>query len=100
MISELQLPDPTPEGILYYKIGVAAWFTWLFWGLFVPGLFLFKGWSARLRDFAWKKGKRWYFAFAIYITGYILYASLMDAPLAFLTGFVRDHAFGLSHQTV
>ncbi len=98
MISELQLPDPTPEAISYYHIGIAAWLGWLVWGIFVPGLFLLAGWSARLRDLAWRRGKKWYFAFVIYIAGYTLYSFAMDLPLAFLTGFVRDHAFGLSHQ--
>ena len=62
-------------------------------------LLLFTGLSARMRDAAREVGRNWFFTVAVYGILFTLVTFLLDLPLAYYAGFVRQHAYGLSDQT-
>src|SRR5690606_25914714 len=62
-------------------------------------LFLFTGFSARIRDWAVRVGRWWYFVIVVYVAIFMALNYLIDWPLAFYQGYIREHAYGLSNQT-
>ena len=93
------VPAPTAKALQYYRSGGVLWTIFVVWGFFVPLLFLFTTLARRMRDFAWRVGRRWFFALLIFSTLYLLCSFVLDLPLMFYAGFVRQHAYGLSNQT-
>ncbi|MGD8699531.1 MAG: M48 family metallopeptidase, partial [Gemmatimonadales bacterium] len=93
------VPEPSDEAMRYYRSGNLLWIINAFWGLLIPALFLFTGFSARLRDWARTLGRKWFFVIGIYIALFLLITFVIDFPLAYYQGFVRQHAYGLSNQT-
>lgn len=83
----------------YYRSGNVLWFVNLFWGLLIPALFLFTGFSARIRDWAQKLGRKWFFVIGIYFIIFSTINFVIDFPLSYYQGFVREHAYELSNQT-
>jgi STE24 endopeptidase len=94
------VPEPTAEAMQYYSSGNWLWIVNVFWGLLIPALFLFTGFSARIRDWAQLLGRKWFFVIGVYITLFLLITFVIDLPLAYYEGFVRQHAYGLSNQTL
>ena len=92
------VPVPTPESVRHYQTGNILWIVSTLWGFFVPGLILFTGLSARLRDWAKRSGKYWYFTLVLYFVLFTLVTSLLDLPLEYYATFVRPHDYGLSSQ--
>jgi Zn-dependent protease with chaperone function len=83
----------------YYRSGIALWLFGILWGLAVPGVILWTGFSARLRDVASGHGRRGLFlTTAFFLVLYSIVTTLVDLPLAYYEGFVREHAYGLSQQ--
>lgn len=76
------------------------WVALTLWGLALPLIFLFTGLSARIRDFAVRIGKRWFFVVAMYVTVYALILYVIDLPVGYFAGYARQHAYGLSNQTL
>jgi hypothetical protein len=93
------VPEPSEEAMRYYRSGNLLWIVNAVWGLLIPALFLFTGFSARIRDWAQKLGRKWLFVIGIYVTLFLLITFVIDLPLAYYQGFVRQHAYGLSNQT-
>lgn len=94
------VPKPTEEAVRYQNSGTVLWVVDTLWGLLLPLILLFTGLSARIRDLAYRIGRKWYFALVVYgaiVTALIWAVSL---PLAYYEGFVREHAYGLSNQTL
>ena len=54
------VPEPTAKAMRYYQTGTVLWWVRTLWGFAVPVLFLFTGFSARLRDAAtgWSESLR------------------------------------------
>jgi Zn-dependent protease with chaperone function len=94
------VPEPSDEAMRYYRSGNLLWVVNVLWGLLIPALFLFTGYSARIRDWAQMLGRKWFFVIAIYITTFLVITFVIDLPLAYYQGFVRQHAYGLSNQTL
>ncbi len=94
------VPEPSEKAIQYYQSGNVLWVVDQVWGLLVPSLFLFTGFSARIRSFAQRLGRRWFFVIGIYLVAYALLNSLINLPLVYYEEFVREHAYGLSNQTL
>lgn len=46
--SPVAVPEPSEKAMRYYRSGNVLWFVNLFWGLLIPALFLFTGFSARI----------------------------------------------------
>ena len=93
------VPRPSEKALRYHRSGNALWVVGTLWGLAVPALLLFTGLSARMRDVARRIGRNWFFTVAIYGVLFGLVAFFLDLPLAYYTGFVRQHEYGLSNQT-
>lgn len=94
------VPEPTPRALDYYRSGNALWAVGTLLGLLLPALLLWTGWSARLRTLAFRVGRRWLpslMVFALLFTGVM---ALLGLPFSYYVGFVRQHAYGLSSQTL
>jgi STE24 endopeptidase len=96
-------PVPVPaadaKAQRYYRSGNIFWIINQIWGLLIPALFLFSGFSARIRNWAQRLGRHWIFIIAIYWILLVALNFLIDLPLSYYEGFVRQHAYGLSNQT-
>ncbi len=96
----IAVPEPSDEAMRYYRSGNLLWVVNVIWGLLIPALFLFTGFSARIRDWARMLGRKWFFVIAVYVTMFLVITFVIDLPLAYYQGFVRQHAYGLSNQTL
>ena len=96
------VPVPQPDALTVqrYRSGNIIWAVDQLLGLALPLLFLATGWSARMRDKARPWGKRWYFTLAIYFLMLSAAMGLLQLPGSFYVEFVREHAGGLSNQTL
>ena len=92
------VPVPSALAEQHYRTGNLLWVISTLWGFIVPGLILFSGLSARLRDWARRAGKYWYPALVLYFLLFTLLTSLLDLPLEYYATFVRPHEYGLSSQ--
>jgi len=92
------VPEPGEKAVSYYTSGNALWVVNQLWVLLIPALFLFSGFSARIRDWARKLGRRWFFVIGIYLIIFSAVNFVIDFPLSYYQGFVREHAYGLSNQ--
>jgi len=93
------VPEPSEMTLRYYHSGNVIWVVATLWGLFVPALILFTGFSARLRDWANAIGRKWFFVIGVYVVLYLAVIYLLDFPLSYYREFVHQHAYGLSNQT-
>ena len=97
--ARVAVPEPTPEALSYYRSGNVLWVVNNVWGLLLPSLILYFGVSARMRDWATRRGRKWIIAIALYFIAFTVITFLADLPLSYYQGFVREHAYGLSNQT-
>lgn len=93
------VPEPSAQAMAYYRSGIGWWIIGVLWGLLIPMLFLFTGFSARLRNIAEFLGRKWFFIIGIYFALFTLINFVIDLPLSYYEEFVRQHAYGLSNQT-
>jgi Zn-dependent protease with chaperone function len=93
------VPEPTEKALAYHRSGNVIWVATTIWGLALPAVFLWTGFSARMRNWAHAIGRRWFFMVAAYWVIYTVISAVIDLPRAYYVGFVRQHAYGLSNQT-
>ena len=93
------MPEPTPQALSYYRSGNVLWIVDNVWGLLVPAAFLFTGFSATMRGWSYRIGKKWFFAIALYFIVFSAVTFVLDLPRVYYEGFVREYAYGLSNQT-
>jgi hypothetical protein len=91
---------PSAKALAYYRSGNLMWIAQSVWGLLVPASILFTGLSARIRDWAARLGKKWFFTVVLYFNAYVAIAVVANLPLTWYEGFAREHAFNLSNQTL
>jgi STE24 endopeptidase len=94
------VPAPSEKAVSYYQTGNVLYVVNLIWGLLLPALFLFTGLSARVRTWAQKLGRRWFFVIGIYFVIFTVLYFITRLPLSYYEEFVRQHAYGLSNQTL
>jgi len=70
------------------------------WAILFPGILAFSGASAWLRTLAQRVGRGWFLTIGFYTILYLTIVFVIDLPLAFVEGFVRQHAYGLSNQSM
>jgi STE24 endopeptidase len=63
-------------------------------------VFAFAGFSARLRNLAQRMGHGWFLTIGLYIIMFLGIIYTINLPLLYYQGFVRQHAYGLSNQTL
>ena len=88
------------DAVRFHQTGNWLWAVGQLWALAVPAALLFSGLSARLRTAARRMGRTWSFTIGVYALLYITLVFVVDLPLAYYAGFVRQHAYGLSHQSL
>jgi STE24 endopeptidase len=97
---EVTVPEPSPLALQYYRSGNVLWAVDTVVALLLPALFLWTGASARLRTLAFRIGRRWLPSVMIYAVLFLLSYALFYLPLDYYEGFLRQHAYGLSNQTL
>ena len=98
-LEPVEVPQPSEKALRYYHSGMRIWAFNVFWALLVPAVIAFSGLSARLRNLAQRIGRWWFFTVGLYVILYLGLVFLIDLPLDYFEGFVRQHAYGLSNQT-
>ena len=94
------VPEPSARAISHYRSGMMLLGLFLLWNLLLPTLLLFTGLSARMRSWAERWGRKWYFTCALYWVAYGLAYFLLSLPLNYYAGFVHPHSYDLSNQTL
>lgn len=94
------VPEPTDQARAYHRSGNVLWALNTVWALALPALLLWTGLSARMRDRAQAVGRKWFFVVAIYWVLFTIVTTAIDLPRAYYEGFIRQHAYGLSNQTL
>ena len=94
------VPEPTPKALQYHRTGNWLWAFDELWALAVPAVILASGLSGRMRDLSRAIGRYWLPTVALYAALYTLLIFLIDLPLTYYQGFLRQHAYGLSNQTI
>jgi Zn-dependent protease with chaperone function len=84
----------------YYRSGNVLWTVFTLLEIVIPGIWAFSGGSARLRTLSQRIGRRWFFTIAVYYVLFTLITFLVMLPLDYYAGFVRQHAYGMSNQTL
>ncbi|MEO6195651.1 MAG: M48 family metallopeptidase [Thermoanaerobaculia bacterium] len=122
--ASVPVPEPSEKALRYYRSSNVLWAISTIWGLLVPLLLLFTGFSARMRDAArrlnflpgkdggpnpdperpmhgaaGKGGRNWFLTVVLYGVLFTLVTAVLSLPLDYYSGFVRPHAYGLSDQT-
>ncbi len=94
------VPEPSSKAMDYYRGGNWLWVLNQVWAILLPGALAFSGASAWLRSLAQRLGRGWFLTIGLYTVMYLTIVFLIDLPLAFFEGFVRQHAYGLSNQSL
>ncbi len=84
----------------YFEGGYWLALTDLVWTLAISGLLLWFGVSAGIRDWAAERTRGRTYQTIIYVAAYGAIASILQFPLALYEGYFREHAYGLSNQTL
>jgi len=95
----VDVPAPSEKALQYYRSGNVLWVVDQAWSFALLLAILATGFSARLRDWSWRIGRKWFFALAVYFVLFNVLTSIVDLPRAYYEEFVRQHAYGLSNQT-
>ncbi len=95
---QIKIPQPTEKVMRYYHTGNILWFVSQFWNLIIPALFLFTGFSAKLRTWARIISDRWYFTLLFYFSFYFIIYQVISIPLSLYATYLRPHDYGLSTQ--
>ena len=95
----IAVPDPTPQALSYYRSGNVLFVLGSVWDLLIPSLLLLTGVSARIRDWSRRRGRKWFFEIGLYFIVFTVIIFLVDLPLSYYQGFIRQHAYALSNQT-
>lgn len=93
------VPEMSAKAKSYYESGIALWWVNTLWGMLIPALFLFTGFSARIRNWAQRLGRKWFFVIGLYLVIFSAINFVIDFPLSYYQDFAREHAYELSNQT-
>lgn len=96
----VKVPEPSEQAMRYYRSGNILWLVEQAWSIGVLVVLLATGFSAALRDVARRIGRYWFFTIVVYFVSFTIITTIIDAPLSYYSEFVRQHAYGLSNQTL
>jgi STE24 endopeptidase len=96
--SPVPVPEASEKAMEYYNSGNILWVVDTLWGFLIPAIFLFTGFSARIRTWARSLGKSWFWEVGIYFALFSVITFIINLPLAYYEEFARQHAYGLSNQ--
>jgi STE24 endopeptidase len=96
----VEVPAPSEKALRYHRGGNVIWLVGELMALALPLILLFSGFSAWLRTQAGHLGHgRFYPTLVVYFVLFSLLLFLVELPLSYYVGYVREHAYGLSTQT-
>lgn len=95
----VSVPVPSAKALRFHRGNNVLWAVNEVWALIVPGIIVFSGFSARIRNLARRLGRNRFFTIGIYVVLYLCLIFLIDRPLAYYQSYVRLHEYGLSNQT-
>jgi Zn-dependent protease with chaperone function len=98
--AQVVVPEVSEAAMRYYNSGNILWIVNQAWSLIVPLLFLVWGFTGKLSEFAKRWGKKWYFAIVIYLVLYLTLSQILGFPLDYYAGYLRQHEYGLSTETL
>ena len=93
------VPPPSEKALQFSRSGNLLWIVDQTWGILMLAVILATGFSARLRDWSQRIGRRWFFTLAVYWILFTIITTVVDLPRAYYEEFVRLHAYDLSNQT-
>jgi Zn-dependent protease with chaperone function len=96
----VEVPPPSEKALQYHASGNILWAVDQLWSFLILIVLLATGFSARLRDWSQRIGRKWFFTLAVYFILFNVITALVDLPRAYYVEFVRQHAYGLSNQTL
>jgi STE24 endopeptidase len=99
-LEPVAVPEASELALKFYRSGNWLWMLNVLWGVLLPGVLVFSGFSARLRKLAASLGRVWFFTIGLYLIMYMAVVFLIDLPLSYYEGYVRMHDYGLSNQTL
>ena len=94
------VPEPSELAVQYYRSGNVLWAVSTGLSLLIPALLLFTGLSASFRRLAQRASRRWILMVALYALLFTLVTALLSLPLAYYEEYIRQHAYGLSNQSL
>ena len=99
-MSPVAVPEPSAKALAHYRSSLMLLGVNILWNLLFPAVVLFTGFSARIRSWATRLGRKWYFTYALYCAAYVAIYFLASLPLYYYSGFVHPHQYDLSNQTI
>jgi STE24 endopeptidase len=94
------VPEPTALAIQYHRSGNVLWAVDTGLGMIIPAVLLFSGLSARMRSLSHRVGRRWLPPLVLYAVLFTLVLAILTVPLSYYAGYVRQHQYGLSNQSL
>jgi Zn-dependent protease with chaperone function len=96
----VQVPPPTPAAVRYYESGHWVWAASVALGIAVPALILGSGLAVALRTRAERIARFAPLAAALFAIAYFAADWLLSLPFSYYAEFARQHAYGMSNQSV
>jgi STE24 endopeptidase len=96
--SPVVMPEPSAKAMSYDHSRKALLGAITLWNLAIPAVFLFTGFSARIRSWAERTGRKWYYGFALYGVVFFGLFYLVSLPLSYYSGYILPHSYDLSNQ--
>jgi Zn-dependent protease with chaperone function len=94
------VPPPSEKALSYYASGNRLWVADQIVSNALLLAILFTGFSAVLRRWAHRVGRNWFFTLVVYFVLFVVLTTVITLPLTYYEEFVREHAYGLSNQTL
>jgi Zn-dependent protease with chaperone function len=94
------VPEPSALAIQYHRSGNVLWAVETGLGMIIPAVLLFSGISARMRSLSQRVGRRWFLTLLVYALLFTVLVAVLTLPLSYYAGYVRQHQYGLSNQTL
>jgi Zn-dependent protease with chaperone function len=68
--------------------------------MILPAALLFSGVSARMRSLSQRVGRRWLITILLYAVLFTVLLAVLTLPVSYYAGYVRQHHYGLSNQSL
>ena len=95
----VEVPPPSARAVRYHRSSNVIWAVQQVLGVAIPALLLFSGLSARMRSGARRVARgRFYPTLVVYLAMLSALLFVVELPLAYYVGYLREHAYGLSDQ--
>ena len=94
------VPEPTPEAARYHRTGHWVWAAGVALGIAIPALILWSGLAVALRARVERWLPWWPLAAAAFVAAYFVIDWVLSLPFAYYAEFARQHAYGMSNQSL